>query len=279
MKNAILNLPTGSITAQDEGKVVQNGSLVNQTSLSIIQNNTYDTTTKNQVIINVPNSYATEDEGKVVSNGTLVAQGSDTVTQNGTVNTTFISSLTVNVSGGGGAFNWNEPIIRNWDFSNPVNTRGKTSYSNEGSINGWICVSDTTCNISDGGIYVLGTGTSMYYQYEINLSDYNGKTFTLSLLANNKLSTVTFVFSNSNGREANVTVDNLQFWLNKDSDTLLACGFYNRGYGDNTLIQGIKLEVGTVQTLAEQVNGTWQLIKHQSIAEETIFIRAMAKNF
>lgn len=47
MKNAILNLPTGSITAQDEGKVVQNGSLVNQTSLSITQNNTYDTTTKN----------------------------------------------------------------------------------------------------------------------------------------------------------------------------------------------------------------------------------------
>lgn len=101
MKNAILNLPTSSITAQDEGKVVQNGTLVNQTSLSITQNNTYDTTTKNQVVVNVPNTYVAADEGKVVSNGTLIAQGSNTVTENGTVDTTLISSLTVNVSGGG----------------------------------------------------------------------------------------------------------------------------------------------------------------------------------
>lgn len=83
--------------AGDEGKVVQNGALISQTSTSVSQNGTINTTTNNTVTVNVPNSYAASDEGKVVSNGALVAQGSDTVTQNGTVDTTLISSLAVNV--------------------------------------------------------------------------------------------------------------------------------------------------------------------------------------
>jgi hypothetical protein len=91
-------------TAQDEGKVVDNGALVAQTTMSseVTENGTVDTTTISSLTVNVPNTYAAGDEGKVVSNGALVAQGSDTVTENGTVDTTLISSLTVNVSSGGG---------------------------------------------------------------------------------------------------------------------------------------------------------------------------------
>lgn len=125
-----------SYTSSDEGKVVNNGSLVSQTSATYTTNNTYDTTLINSVTVNVngsitptgtkqisissngmitedvtnyasaeisvavPNSYFASDEGKVVNNGTLVAQTSDTVTQNGTIDTTLINSLTVNVSGG-----------------------------------------------------------------------------------------------------------------------------------------------------------------------------------
>lgn len=81
--------------AGDEGKVVQNGVLVLQTSTSVSQNGTINTTTNNSVAVNVENSYTQADEGKVVSNGALVAQGSDTVTENGTVDTTLISSLLV----------------------------------------------------------------------------------------------------------------------------------------------------------------------------------------
>lgn len=49
---AVSSLPN-TYTAGDEGKVVSNGALVSQTSLSITENNTYDTTTKNSVTVNV----------------------------------------------------------------------------------------------------------------------------------------------------------------------------------------------------------------------------------
>lgn len=49
---AVSSLPN-TYTAGDEGKVVSNGALVSQTSLTITENNTYDTTTKNSVTVNV----------------------------------------------------------------------------------------------------------------------------------------------------------------------------------------------------------------------------------
>lgn len=90
-----------SYAQADEGKVLQNGALVSQTSTTTSSNGTIDTTTNNSVTVAVPNSYTAQDEGKVVSNGALVAQGNDEVTQNGTVDTTLISSLLVDVASGG----------------------------------------------------------------------------------------------------------------------------------------------------------------------------------
>ena len=43
-----------SYAAGDEGKVVQSGALVSQSSESISQNGTYDTTTKNEVVVSIP---------------------------------------------------------------------------------------------------------------------------------------------------------------------------------------------------------------------------------
>lgn len=97
-EQANVNVPN-SYDAGDEGKVVQDGALVSQSSQNINSNGTYDTTTKNQVVVSVPNTYTAGDEGKVVNNGALVAQTSDTCTSNGVVDTTLINSLDVNVSG------------------------------------------------------------------------------------------------------------------------------------------------------------------------------------
>lgn len=44
---------TPEFTAADEGKVVENGALVAQTSLAVTENGTYDTTTNNEVVVNV----------------------------------------------------------------------------------------------------------------------------------------------------------------------------------------------------------------------------------
>lgn len=86
-----------SYTASDEGKVVNNGGLVAQTSVTKTANGTYDTTTNNSVTVNVPNSYAAGDEGKVVSNGALVSQTSTTKNANGTYDTTLNNQVVVNV--------------------------------------------------------------------------------------------------------------------------------------------------------------------------------------
>lgn len=95
------NVPN-TYTVADEGKVVDDGALVSQTSKSITANGTHDTTTNNSVTVAVANSYTSADEGKVVDNGALVSQSSATYTANDTYDTTLINEVTVNVSGGGG---------------------------------------------------------------------------------------------------------------------------------------------------------------------------------
>jgi hypothetical protein len=47
-------------TAADEGKVVSSGALVSQTSKSVSENGTYNTTNNNQVVVNVPSSGVSE---------------------------------------------------------------------------------------------------------------------------------------------------------------------------------------------------------------------------
>lgn len=104
--------------AGDEGKVVNNGALVGQTSRNVNQNGAVDTTLNNQIVVSVPNTYAAGDEGKVVSNGELVAQTAHaTVTENGTIDTTLNNSVVVDVpqGGGGGSVASNAVNFRDYD--------------------------------------------------------------------------------------------------------------------------------------------------------------------
>lgn len=95
-KKVVVDVPN-TYVAGDEGKVVSNGALVDQTSVNITSNGVVDTTLNNSITVNVPNTYVAGDEGKVVDNGALVTQGSTSVTENGTVDTTLYSSVVVNV--------------------------------------------------------------------------------------------------------------------------------------------------------------------------------------
>lgn len=107
---------SAQIEPEDEGKVVVNGELVEQTSTTVTENDTYDTTANDEVVVNVPNSYSTGDEGKVVDNGELVAQTSRTVTSNGTYDTTTNDEVIVDVSGGGTSDN--DLLFHFADFKN-----------------------------------------------------------------------------------------------------------------------------------------------------------------
>lgn len=86
--SANVDVPNTYKTA-DEGKVVSGGTLANQTSTTKNANGTYDTTTNNEVVVNVQPTLQ-----------------SKTVTENGTVTPDQgydgLSSVVVNVSGGGG---------------------------------------------------------------------------------------------------------------------------------------------------------------------------------
>jgi hypothetical protein len=92
---------TNQYTSSDEGKVISSGSLVAQTSTTATTNGTIDTTTNNEVVVDVPNTYTAGDEGKVVSGGALIAQTAypSTITENGTYNTTENNSVVVNIKG------------------------------------------------------------------------------------------------------------------------------------------------------------------------------------
>ena len=89
-------------TNEDEGKVVDNGVLVAQTTMpqTVTENGSITTTLYNSVTIDVPNTYTNEDEGKVVSNNELVAQTAreTEITENGTYDTTLNNSITVSVA-------------------------------------------------------------------------------------------------------------------------------------------------------------------------------------
>lgn len=89
-------------TNADEGKVVNNGELISQTSVNVTSNGIVDTTTNNSVVVAVSNTYTVGDEGKVVQSGALVSQTAypTTITENGTYNTTLNNSVTVESSSG-----------------------------------------------------------------------------------------------------------------------------------------------------------------------------------
>lgn len=53
--NASVNVPN-SYGIQDEGKVVINGELVEQSSQTVNANGTYDTTSKNTIVVNLPSA-------------------------------------------------------------------------------------------------------------------------------------------------------------------------------------------------------------------------------
>lgn len=89
---ADVNVPN-SYAAGDEGKVVQNGALVAQTSETVTQNGTYDTTTKDEIVVNVQGGTPNLQDKTFTQNGTYTADtGYD-----------GFNEVTVNVSGGGGS--------------------------------------------------------------------------------------------------------------------------------------------------------------------------------
>ena len=108
----IANVPN-TYTGADEGKVVDNGSLVSQTTRNVTSNGTYDTTTNNSTVVNVPASAVDTGTKNITSNGThdvigyananvavpasAVDTGTKNITSNGTHDVVGYANASVSV--------------------------------------------------------------------------------------------------------------------------------------------------------------------------------------
>ena len=151
-------------------------------------------------------------------------------------------------------------ILHNWDFSNPVNQRGKTSYNGLGyGIDRWKLSSvNVTLDVQSDNIKFTAVGSGDLWQYIENYQQYRGQTLTLSI------------------ELASPTVNNVAFGL-YDGVASTVLGLAGKGSGIHTLtrtidssatelrvriygnqlgvtnsieIKRVKLELGTKSTLA-----------------------------
>lgn len=169
----------------------------------------------------------------------------------------------------------NPNLLDNWYWLDPVNNRGKTSYSGPttGFIDRWYAASTMEVELTDKGIKFTNTSTSdtsSIVQYTTN--GYRDGTYTASILITETdlttESTGSFYFSKSNNYSCtNSTIRSLTgTGLFKVTNTI-SDGTFNRlriqiPAGKTITIAGIKLEEGTCQTLAEKnKDGNW-IISH-----------------
>ncbi len=73
-KKVVVNVPN-TYAASDEGKVVDNGALVSQTSTTVVENGTIDTTLYNSVEINVPQSLPDNALAPIFTNNIQIITG------------------------------------------------------------------------------------------------------------------------------------------------------------------------------------------------------------
>lgn len=154
----------------------------------------------------------------------------------------------------------NRNLLHNWDFRNPVNQRGLTSYTNVGyTIDRWTKASASeTVTVNNGYISLSNTADSQLDQYlEIPYSLLAGKIMTISLMDTNGLiyqatniipvtrpSTWTTLISGNIGSDGKI------YLIDTGSNTRFR--IYQLA-GKTLNLRCVKLELGSVSTLANDL--------------------------
>lgn len=172
------------------------------------------------------------------------------------------------------AFPCNPNMLANWYFGNPVNQRGKTSYT--GGVYGidrWLkSAAETTVAVVTGGISVSGKKFQRLEQRVEDAQSLNGITVTFSALVKNPDGL--FRIALYNATTGGLITQDFQVSEDFQLVQITAAPVINAGdvfsvalypgANDATtertcLIKAVKLELGSQQTLAHKETGVWVL--------------------
>lgn len=167
----------------------------------------------------------------------------------------------------------NPNLLDNWYFGRPVNQRGQTEYqlSSNYTIDRWWLQADTSLNVVDGGVNVIGRWDIEQF-FEKALPN---RTYTLSLLYKDKTGSDPLRLIAANRSSGDVAQK-----ITKDASGLLSITFTSgncdkivigfAGSTDNVAtLLAVKLELGSTQTLAHQnSSGNWVLNEIPDFGEQ-----------
>lgn len=188
--------------------------------------------------------------------------------------------------GGSGDIPWNDNFSVNWDFTNPVNTRGQSSYGSANliyTLDGWQ-LQDGKLDIESGGIRLTrySSGTAGFFMQRYSsawTSAFIGRSMIVSAVVDDTLGSFAVTISSGSGPKGDgMTVSGVSVRLYNYGSELAMTVDIGEDAQDH-LLQGIKLEVGSVSTLARVVGGVLVFNKTAIAEEERIKVAAgMVRN-
>ena len=169
----------------------------------------------------------------------------------------------------------NANLLVNWDFGNPVNQRGKTSYAGTGyGVDMWYTTGATlSVDVTAEGVklYKNAASANPAWAQALETDAAVGQTVTVSMLykGNGEGASLRVAQSGGIATLANVsdwTLVQKTFTLEKwsvgalqDRAIVAIQCFESMAANQGLYIKAIKLELGEQQTLAHQENGVWVL--------------------
>ena len=160
----------------------------------------------------------------------------------------------------------NYNFIQNWNFQDPINSKGLNSYAGaQYTIDKWYMTHATsTVAINENSITVTNPQTSAYawFRQYLDCGYLPYGTYTLSILVES-VGNCSVYFGDDNGNNVG-GVYQLTSGLNTFTETIPAstCSRvqFVIGYNSSMTIKGVKIERGSLSTLATKLpNGTWEL--------------------
>ena len=204
-----------------------------------------------------------------------------TVTENGVYNVPTgvdgFNPVTVNVPISSAGI-WRDSFSVNWDFSNPVNTRGQAQYRSSTliyTLDGWQ-LQDGQLDIVSGGIKLSrytsdNSGYFMQRYKSIPTGAFVGKQMIMTAIVDGVLNSFTTTMTAGAGGKGAMTLNGITFrFYNYGTEVALTIDIDNGN--EDKIIQAVKFETGSEQTLATLVNGIWVLNQQMDADTELVKI-------